>query len=485
MDNKLKVVLQRFWFWAFLAIGLVLVFATMSGSPIHWQDEVQINEIGRKILHHGNPEWDMKAKMDSSGGDFGYSLWGAAVWLHEVAYLAIGHIGPRVVTEIFLLVAVLLFRSYAISATANRFYSELLSLLFFSFPLLHVGRAEPYVFCALFLSLFLIRKNCLGKDYSMIAAGSFSIFCLFTWPTAIVLMPIIGNELVNRLETNVYSCRRKVRDVILFSLGAILWAFLIMFPFLCDIKGMLLLISNSSSRSAKIGSGFFLDVFLKHFLVLPYHYILGVGCLFVCYRKWLLIIGGLLFLGMCTISRVYEFRLIYFLPYVLVGAIYAYTSISLPRYKRFLILITAIIAIIMFERGLVRRRVIDLLGSDLHDNSILELAFKGHIPEGAKVYSHTFNTYYVGRKLGWKQYQLDFQDNTLGAQYLADMEYFVVEERSMNETLKYLLEESGFIQYRRIEYPLIHLGEFSRHFNMLGKLKIWGPWLIYKNQLQR
>ena len=48
---------RRSYFWFLLVLGIVLHALTLPYSPPHWQDEVQVNEIGRASLERS--DWSM------------------------------------------------------------------------------------------------------------------------------------------------------------------------------------------------------------------------------------------------------------------------------------------------------------------------------------------------------------------------------------------------------------------------------------------
>lgn len=471
----MRCIIGSFAFIASAIMGALI----LTLAPVHWQDEVQINEQGRKYLAAGDTDWDMQCSSLRSDKGLRSSVFYVSSVQHEIAYRLCGHLGPRMLSFGYLVVFAMLLWRYAHIKLGGGVMPILLALLVLSLPHLRVGRLEPEVFAYLFavLNLFTLRNEGVRRDIVIsIGAGFFATLCLLSWPTAIVLIPILADAIFldSRESRGVWQT---IWFLCLFGLFTTLIVVSLEWWQIVHWRSTINLLKGSAENSAQIGSGFHPKDFLRYFAVTPYVYLLGGFCLLAIWKRIVLVCGGLGFLALCVVSRVYEFRMIYFLPFALLAIIYAYNRFKGAKVGHCLLCLVALMAVVSISRNLVVKSIAEISARKSHDMNYLLREFDREIGKNSKVYCHTFNTYYIGRSLGWRQWQLDFQNKRLNRSFLEDKDYFVIEEKCCDAQIESLLKDAGFDNFIVVKCPR----EFIYEKAVRGASQEWGPYRIYKH----
>lgn len=448
--------IEKIVFWGGLIFGLICHAVTLPYSPVHWQDECQITELGRLLLSPGT-DWSMYILPTAVTELGGSGIWSIGRTLQELSYRLGGATAPRWM-ELFCLMMVAIFvRFYVTKKISSAWLGTVFGLLAFSVPELvqsaRGARVDAMAMMFLFAALSAMQlEDCpCGKNRRplvMVLTGACAALCVWTWATAVMMMPIVLWELVETLR----RWRVNMRELLILLGCAIVGGLLIsaidFIPCYESIGGTLARIGNSS-KVVGYGQEVGLGKIITQLLGVPGLYIIGFCCLFLHWRMWLLAIFAVLFLHV-TKGSIYVFRTLYIMPYTLIGLAMLCGLVHCIGARRILVALAVLMAVIAYGRSVLVRNAVEFLARDYRDERQLRIVLEKEVGRNASVYNYAFQTYYVGRELGWKQYQMFNNALKPDVAKIKDLDCFLIDAKDAGKVSLDDLRLAGFDKQRTI-----------------------------------
>ncbi|MDB5012690.1 MAG: hypothetical protein JWQ25_892 [Daejeonella sp.] len=476
------------WTSALLAILLIQVY-TVGLLPHIQQDETQITDYGRLAL---NPRSDWSVTW-LVAQDKPLLLWSyLGPLIIELGYQlgGLSGVGARVAALVVGIVASTMILVWLLSYRVHLYAAVCLSIGFLLDPLFtlsqRTARVDSWVIAFCLGSCWLLRSALLGKDHKIhkiqiFFAGFLTVCAAFIWPSSIILYPLIGLELFNLIKSrSVKSIEWKRIIGLCFTLfiGGIFALTILLIPiwsnlplFLADLTNMV----SSNINSSKSTTEYFLSIFdlqqwsksVKAFVKTLSVFIPAMGLLGAIYKRQIsLLVVSFIALFLILSTLVYEFRVIFLLPYFIgfAGGMFQNqrTSITSASNKlKHYLLYTSLAWSIGISIVLKSFFALDSK-ADLNRNLIYDAASSSIGAGHQKVFlAFTYEFYYVGRALGWKMYtpyvsiQSDSNGNWIRndeyrptkqfVKLLSGMDYAVFYEGSITKEISAQLTEAGLI----------------------------------------
>ncbi|MBW4612836.1 MAG: hypothetical protein KME21_06055 [Desmonostoc vinosum HA7617-LM4] len=427
-------------------MALIIIFlahlSTLTISSLAWIDEVQTIEFGRRTLEPYS-DWSLNWSVQLDRPIVLLSYLGAT--LQELAFRAsnLSMIGPRLASLIGAMIAATIFLGYLLSRKTPKQLAWLLALIFVLEPMFvhsYRGvRVDCWALALCFSSCSLLRlaidktQKAQTSTWLVALAGSFAITGIIVWPSAILLYPLIGVEfieLILKVQALDKSGKLAVKQIIAFILGGVITAGLLVIPIwqqltmaLSDLK-----LISSSDRTLRERYDILSEIsIIFHHLastynispLIPITAVVGI----IHARDKKLVFATLLVAIFLLSTKVYAFRAIYFLPYVLCLASSTYQSFKETAKTNFNRVFSGLLILLLtwcFVLSLIVRPATALIQKDLRNPNILYQSGTSLIGAGSqKVYINPLELYYAGRSLGWKMF-FPFDINTLDLQNQQD-----------------------------------------------------------------
>lgn len=475
-------------FWILLLIGVCFHLATIGFAPAHWQDEVQIHELGRRII--APTDWTVYWLPVDGASHAATGLWNAASPLHEIAYSLLGHTGPRLVQFVFLVISTILLRAYLSRKTGDECLSTVFSLLYFSVPRMalspRAGRLDAFVFMMLFAALYTLRSQWARRHVcgAMALAGAISAACVFSWATAIVLMPIVLWEIQCVFLENRMAARDMARPLLCFAVGGVCASLPFLALFISDLPLSWEIMRHMAGIPQPRDS---LATFLTGIRAYPYLYVLGI--LGLCFRgKFdLLSLGAVGFLAVCVASRSYCYRLLYFLPYALIAS--ATVASGGRKVARVFLSFAIIMATLSYVRIAVCKNAVEFMSRSINDERRLEHVLDDTLGRDIRVYAAVFDVYYAGRALGWRQYRSFNRSGSkfdLYPELIDKVDFFISTPKQAREHGEEL-NAAGFVPFSEIAGFEMPAWAESTWWRYIQRFSAWnphpyGPYVVFRKQ---
>ena len=495
MANMVLYIKKNFFVFyvVFIVLCMIMHWTTIEYSPLPWIDEIQINEIARGGVFSKSSDWNMSiVRSDGSLDRQSWALYYLGGGASEFGKYLFGNLGNRVLNLILLLISTFAVTFYFLKKTKKTIQSYLTGLLYFTFPFLMTsvrgGRVDIVALTFLFLSLAILHVRIQEKKYLFLVLSGCSIFAalaLFSWITVGLCFPIILWEVLEFFKERNFSLKKQV---FLLSFMGIIFFSMILFlvsPFVFDYQTTIetfkhILALNSSVSS----SGFFLKELLVLLCVIPGVYILGLGFLMMRMR-FILLVGAVLVICLITaVTHCYIFRILYLLPYALIG-IGLYEGGWGKFLKTCYVYVLFIMVLISFGYSVLLRNGLECFTKDIRDANIVREVMHRNIGGNQKIYCDTFELYYIGRELGWKQFRSASHDVSRIKNIISrnNIEYYITEKKSISNELSEFLKSQGFVFKEKIE--LFNIANFIkspiREFLYVnGRFKGYGPYYLYQ-----
>lgn len=527
MTGTMKFSGTALWAWFLLVLTAVAVQAlTVDILPSVQQDDALVTDYGRLTLEPA-------------------SDWGVT-WLvaHNKPLLLWTYVGP--------LLAEISFRLGGPSGTGTRIMALIGGAAAAGMALLWLRSRKIPLFAAMGLATALLLDPlftysqrmarvdswviafCLGACYLLrisarrdprraimcrLGAGALIGLASLTWPSALLLFPLTALELLTVVPFTRRNSRQ-IRAIVCWVLaGAILALVILLVPVRKNVE--ILLGDLSTMVSQNVGTSRTLlqqltaildpSLWLKSVktfgkLLAPFLPLLAIfGVVYRRDKGLILVSAGALVLIFSTL--VYEFRLLYLLPYCIALA----GGLFLPRtpVSRWCRMPEAGLVMIVLWAGFVSLGLRSALAWDKDGVNSRERIFqaaRSAIGAGEhKVFlGFTFELYYSGRSLGWKIYTpyVYFNYNTDGAwtremeyeprarfvELLSGMDYAVFHQSKITPSLEQQLKRAG-LQYRRtivvneeFRRPVYSKPESRTQSAVLWFLRgepSYGPYIVY------
>lgn len=517
------------WCWILIiVITFILQSLTISFLPGIGQDEVQITDYGRLAIYP-HSDWAMTWLLTEEKPLLLWSYLGPLI--AEMAFHLGGPsgIGPRIAALLGGMISATMILGWLLSRQVPRFFALCLSVAFLLDPLFtfsqRMGRVDSWVIALCLASCWLLRssiqKRGIPANSRVMLAGGIAAAAALVWPSAFLLYPLILLELWELISTG-QERKRRLMQILRFIVGGIIVLILLLIPIrnsiyllVSDLQNMINLNVNADRSTLEKGTAIFdtsswfkfLKAFVKTFSpMLP---ILAILSLFYRRNAGLKLVA---FLTLLTIfsTLIYEFRLLYLLPYFvgLAGGIYVHlqnekpTNRILKKISKSVLAVTTVWAILV---SIFIRSGYALEENAHEDRNKISYAAESLIGKGNhKVFlAYTYELYFAGRSLGWELYTpyIEFGYDSLGnwtrdndykprdkfTKLLSQMDYAIFAEGYVTPEIGEQLNESGLIYKSTVlvDDPKNNLDfqaartQYILFWFLLG-YKDYGPYLLYE-----
>lgn len=480
--------LRELWiFWAVcLLIAFIIQLYTIDVLPHLQQDEAQITEYGRLILHPES-DWSINWRLKKGKPLLLWSYLGPLIAELSFQVGGVSGLGPRVASVLGAMLAATMAFGWLLSRNLPRYAAFGLSIAFLLDPLFvlsqRMGRVDSWVF-ALCLGCCWLLRLCLNKDkhlerWLLPISGGLTATAALVWPSAIFLFPLILFELFQMSSlTKKQGQKWKIlgEKILLFGMGGVITTLLLLFPIWPSIVAILsdsaAMISGNIDTTKTVDSSLFGLFYHQHWFKLikaliktwtPIFPALAIAGMII-HRQNRFIVIFLIAVTIIFASLVYEFRVLYLLPYFLVlssGLFLKRKNIGSDRFKSLhqTALGLLILWSVFISLGLRTAFGVEVK-SEKDRNKIYKAASKTIGPGAYNVYmDFTYEFYFVGRSLGWKLYtpyiqyfhndngnwlrKNDHQPEEDFLKLLSRMDYALFYEQSVTPELEKQLSSTG------------------------------------------
>lgn len=480
-------------FISLILLGIVLHCTTLSYSPLPWMDEVQTNEIVRGGIAQKSSTWNM-AIVRSDGGldEQSWALYYLGGLSSELGYILFGRAGDRILNLFWLLLSTICVSFYFYKKTNRKNLSYLVGLLYFSFPPLiqsvRGGRADVLAFTFLFASLAILQLQVkINKRLYLlcILSSCLAVLSIFSWITAILCMPIVLWEALETFKRYNLKFKQQFYMLLLMALSGIGMMFILLSPFLIHYKTtvdtFLYILAHNSSVSTGAP---YIKALIKALIAIPGLYCLGLLVLCLKKRFFLLTIASFMICFIAVMTYCYVFRILYLLPYVLIGVALSATYIkSLKKQCLYFVMLIGM-CVATYGYSILLRNGTEYFAKDVRDAQVLKDVLKREIGENKKIYCDTFQLYYVGRELNWEQYRLAsrFPAEGIIIEKL-EIEYYITEKSKLTKQVQDDLKKNNFVFVKEIRpFDLENLSSIEKFLQNHGRLTSYGPYYLYAKE---
>lgn len=436
-------------------------------------------------------------------------------------------IGPRVASMLGGAVAATMALGWLLSRKVPQYVALALSLAFLLDPLFtlsqRMARSDSWVIALCLASCWLLRvslKTRAGTSIHILSAGALAAAASLVWPSAFFLYPLILLELWELLLSEPIA-KKKYFYVLKFIAGGVIALVLLVIPIrnniyilISDMVNMYTLNVDASKSPFEKGYSLFnIDNWLKLIKAFTKTFspLLPIMALLSLFHRGALRLKLATFLTLILIfaTLVYEFRLLYLLPYFvgLAGGIFM-DVLKKPKFKasqaviRYALILTVAWSVFV---SLLIRSGYALVEDGQQDRAKITYAAKSFIGEGKhKVFlNYTYEFYFAGRSLGWElytpyiQYSYDsvgnwvreneYQPRDKFTILLSKMDYAVFPKGSVSEEMSQQLRKSGLLYESAIVVgnspSQLKLDSISRSKSILlwflFGYKSYGPYVMY------
>lgn len=470
--------------WAAISSAIVLPYVRD-----HWQDEVQIIEIARGGIVDKAEDWSMVATGDPKIDSQAWAIYYLGGWMLEHAYQIGGHLGPRILTMFSFALLSLVFGLYLYRKTGDKLLSAMLAIIFWSFPPLQLSargvRADILALLLVSLSLLVLQLPIRAKGRRLLVyslAGSLYAASIFTWISSALLAPVVAWEMLDRQIGEKVPWRDWIASILMAGIAFCATVLLILSPFLSrwetTLEASRTIWAINTGMSSGTGHWLWKE-FARCMIQPPGLYILGISFLFLRRRFLLLGLGFIVFAIVCIATRVYPSRIVYFLPYALIGAALGVTSLRQGMVRNTFMAVVALMLVFAYGRTYICRNLTDYRVRHHMDYSALCPIVEQKLGRGLSVYANTYQLYFLGRELGWKQYC--YLGKHPPVEMLDKVDVCITDAEF--ETMEFLdlITSRGFKFDSRIEQPIPESDWLTRHIPPLGGHEPFlGPYNVYR-----
>ena len=496
MHLKNKIISSKgLWIlWAFFSLtALIIQLYTIDVLPHLQQDEAQITEYGRLVL---NPEsdWSINWRLQERKPLLLWSYLGPLIAELSFHIGGTSGIGPRIASIFGAILAATMALGWLLSRNVTQIAALGLSLAFLLDPLFvlsqRMGRVDSWVIalclaCCWILRISLDRKK-RQANWLILLGGGLMATAALVWPSAIFLLPLILLELFQKspFSNDQGKIWRVVgKKLLLFGLGGVITTMLLLLP-IWNHLGLILndssaMISGNINASKSLFSRIFglfnKESWFKFIKALiktwtPLFPLLALAGIIIR-KKISLIITFIIALSIIFASLVYEFRVLYLLPYFLLLSSSLFLKDSVFKFPSWTKTGTQItLGLLIFWSAFISLGLRTTLGAEVKSEKDRDKIFKAanqSIGFGEyNVYlDFTYEFYFTGRSLGWKlytpyiQYSQDENGNWIRQndhepekdflQLLSEMDYALFYEYAVTPELEQRIASSG-LNYRKV-----------------------------------
>ncbi len=483
-----------------MLLVLAIHALTLSISPPVWQDEVQIIDFGRTAIDPGT-DWSISWNTVTDSAVIHPLYLGGLI--QNVAFSLSNYniLFPRLLSALGAIVASTSCLLFLLSLGHDRLRSGVLSSIFLLDPIFVAGyrgdRVDCWVIAAAFLSCFVLQKSSDRSGPSkesllcaplLLLAGAISAIGFSIWFSFVLLTPLVIWQIANLVSDGepkrlLSRSPHLLKACLFWLLGFAICFFLIQAPILVGQPSAYRDLFAAASRVATGQTlipafGAFLASFSRNPLLL----LLAVIAVYLRPRLDFLFFSAIALVGILK-SSVYDHRVVYFLPYLIVHCSLSMnewfvsdSTRSAPSWIRLgfsSVLWLALVASITIS--LVLRPFNAFATQGFRQLSSLDdVAMDAVGKRPAIVYLEPWELYVPGRKLGWKMYKPYF--GHFSPSQLNRFDYIITTPSS---TLLSRLSSRAFSRIGGVWLDR-SVGE-SSNSNSSSQALGYGPYLIYKN----
>lgn len=482
------------FFITLIVLGMAAHVATIEYSPVHWMDEVIINEMGRGGVFHKHETWSMVWSPLLGANERPYGVYYLGGMLLEWGYQLFGHLGPRIVSLSSFLLLAFLVVFYFRKKTGRIGFSYLMGLLCIMAPCLTQsskgGRVDALSLLWIFAALCLLQLHSDRKIvYRAIFAGVglFTALSIFTWLPGIMVAPLVFCEMVSFLKTRQLKARQVIGLFIICGVTFIVTVVLVLMPFFPVIDSVF---SKTFAQVAAVredNDSWQWLKFGKAILEVPCVFLLGLIALIVRFRKtWLLSLMAVIVCLISIYSRVYVFRMIFIWPYAIIGLGLLVTSLDDKRYLRAICMLILMV-VASFLWSVVLREGTEYFAKPFRNYEFLRKEMEREIGRDKTVYNYVNQTYYIGRELGWRQYRCwGWHETEDVPEPIKVAEFILMEEKWMSDKHQKIFERCGFSHNRLIcdgvKQPSTYIEKF---LDVHHRLSAYGPFRLFSKNADK
>ena len=472
--------------WAAISSAIVLPYVRD-----HWQDEVQIIEIARGGIVDKAEPWSMLATGDPKIDSQSWAIYYVGGWLFERMYQCMGHLGPRILTMFAYFILSALFGVYLFKKTGDKLIASLLAVLLWSFPPLQLCargvRADilSMLFCTGGMLVLQVKVSSLTKKCLVFSlAGTLYALSILTWISAILLGPVVLWEMVEQLEFKRTPPKSWALPFLCCVGAGIVTGVLLLLPFIFHfvqtVEVSKLVWQINTFYAEKEGRLLWKE-FALCMLQPPGLYVLGF-CLLASSRRFLILFFGFAACAvLCMMTKVYSTRIVYFLPYVLIGVGVGIQTIRRQGLRRLIMWIVGCMTLLAYGRTYICRNLTDYRVRHHRDYAALRPVIEQKLGRNISVYADTFQLYYLGRELNWKQYHYLVQWVLPPTNLLARVDACISCAEGEKNGFAQHLADKGFKFAFCIDQPIPKPDWLTRHIPTLGGDGAFlGPYNVYR-----
>ena len=438
-----------------IAFGVAVRVLTVSDTPADWLDNVQVAEISRPIVSGG--AWSANLLPDTTEGNGSWAFYWLGSAIQSSAYGICGRSGARLAGVAIFIVATIL---------AWRLAGMLGAFVAFSFaPIVQsvcYGRVDVVAIAFVLAGLAIKECKRAGIGWAQdFLVGLCAACAIMSWFTAIFALPVLTP--------------RSVKGAAMAGLGFMVAMLVLWVPFygcIPDMVGRFRVVCESFAGMPG-GMAVKLRAFCGELLSL-YGLLIAICAVVLFYgRRWFLLAMMLGFALVCLTKRAYVFRSVYFLPYVIV----ALAGLKDVRSDRFGIVAKvgcAVLSLMMYAQTVCLWGARAWITSGDRDYGAVEAVMAKEVGRDVGIFLDTYQLYYVGRDLGWRQYctwcaERKGMDAVLARE---DIGYYIGNGSEPDDATRRMLDGAGF-EFERILVPVEELEWDRMHLWRLGPYNLW------------
>ena len=338
------------------------------------------------------------------------------------------------------------------------------------------------------LALLLTSQKCGTPRYELLVGlgiGALSVMAVFSWITVVMVMPIVGFAYLERLWKHYKSSSKLPMICCLFLgtvIGMLFCASILLGPFWGRFHDIIRISSDVSKINLPQTSHFLLKDFFVWCASFPYLILLGMACLILRMRSYAHLLAFCVFALICVNTRIYVFRMLYFFPFALTGILLFLADLKAPMFRRGILIILVGIAMMEFSWSIVLRNGSELFVRRFRDYDAVCQNLQRLVGTGTCVINDSYQLYYIGRELGWRQYNSSFRPLRLLKQMEKDDEcrFYVCEKKHLTTRLEEELAACGFSgKHIACEYEENNLNPALNIIQKKGRLFTMGPYCVF------
>lgn len=460
---------------AAIALGAAVQMYTVPRAPADWLDSVQIAEIARPMLDGDSGAWGMNILPERTQCDGPWAFYWLGSAAQDCAFRVLGPDAPRLVSLCF---------HVAAAALAWTLSGHLAAFATFAFlPLaqsVRYGRVDSIAIAFLLLALVLARSRLSVRSPRLASAlsGSCAACALMSWFSVILALPLVPWA-VGRVREG------RWRRLAWSAVGFLAALAVLMLPFFGhgrELYHNFAVAYNSFSGEFAPFTGklvsFFGEVASLYGALACIAAILlaAQAAQAVRRREWwdaMPFVFFAAFSAVCVFKRAYVFRSVYALPYIVVAV--AEFSVGGALRRRGLQWAAWGLCAAMFFLSSCYWPVRTLTAYNVRDTARLVRELEREVGRDVGIYCDTFQPYYAGRLLGWRQYRMWCGQRKGMEDILVrdDVRFYLGDGMRPDADKSAMLTALGF-RFEKVIMPGELLTWDARRLWRLGPYNLWG-----------